>query len=414
MITVITELLEVCICRQLFDFEITGKFIDFVFTSSFCSLNRLSDTQTIRISGLVEKDAQIPSLMCKSEHGEIVTAIAFQSSGPGQCRWSDYYLDCPFSLSANRIAIYSGEPGANQINNWQIALASLELYRHFGVSLFNIPIISVISDLYKIFKSYESEGLVRFGHGVVMPKKMKGLNYNPNSEVEFFNQVISNSECLFEYRDHSDFMLFVDVDDILIPRLTNSLINEVLYHQKLHPLGGAFEFLWSRSSVVQLEEFSIKRMMEHVYINDTMPNVGKSIVVSKRMNLGVMHHALQSEDIVEGYSSILMTEDDMLAIHLRNQVFNGEQEWAFKELPEERYYYNLMVDCYNDEKQKVREHDLTNCPNPLHCKPKINAKNPGPECVVLKSTYQHVQPVGSFHIYAPEHKWLSNEKNCLF
>ncbi|KAI6237908.1 Glycosyltransferase family 92 protein [Aphelenchoides besseyi] len=412
--------------------------------------------------------------MCKSEHGEIVTAIAFQSSGPGQCRWSDYYLDCPFSLSANRIAIYSGEPGANQINmtvtppverhyplvvcysrmfyfeNWQIALASLELYRHFGVSLFNIPIISVISDLYKIFKSYESEGLVRFGHGVVMPKKMKGLNYNPNSEVEFFNQVISNSECLFEYRDHSDFMLFVDVDDILIPRLTNSLINEVLYHQKLHPLGGAFEFLWSRSSVVQLdrtpEEFSIKRMMEHVYINDTMPNVGKSIVVSKRMNLGVMHHALQSEDIVEGYSSILMTEDDMLAIHLRNQVFNGEQEWthpdnryfahqtfktayvkfqqhirsdinvhkAFKELPEERYYYNLMVDCYNDEKQKVREHDLTNCPNPLHCKPKINAKNPGPECVVLKSTYQHVQPVGSFHIYAPEHKWLSNEKNCLF
>ncbi|KAI6198911.1 Nucleoside-diphosphatase uda-1 [Aphelenchoides besseyi] len=244
--------------------------------------------------------------------------------------------------------------------NWQIALASLELYRYFGASLFNIPVISVINDLYKIFKSYEREGLVRLGHGVVMPEKMKGLKYNPNSEVEFFNQVISNSE----YRTP--------------------------------------------------EEFSIKRMMEHVYINDTIPNVGKSIVLSKRMNLGIMHHALQPEDIVEGYNSVLMTENDMLDVHLRNHVFNGEQEWAFKRLPHKRYYYDLMAVCYDDEKRKVRERDLTNCPNPLHCKPKVDSKNPGPKCVVLKSTYQHVQPVDSFHIYAPAHKWLSNEKNCLF
>ncbi|KAI6185796.1 Glycosyltransferase family 92 protein [Aphelenchoides besseyi] len=140
--------------------------------------------------------------------------------------------------------------------NWQIALASLELYRHFGVSLFNIPVISVISDLYEVLKSYEDKGLVRLSHGVVLPEKMDGLNYSLNSEVKFFNQVISNSECLFEYRDYSDFMLFVDFEDILIPRLTKKLVREVLYHQRLHPLGAAFEFLWARSSVVQLGSYS--------------------------------------------------------------------------------------------------------------------------------------------------------------
>ncbi|KAI6237970.1 Glycosyltransferase family 92 protein [Aphelenchoides besseyi] len=294
--------------------------------------------------------------MCKSDQGETVKAVEFQASGPDQCRWSNYYLDCPFILSANEISIYSETSESGQINmtvtpaveryhslvvcysrmfyfeNWQIALASLELYRHFGVSFFNIPIISVIGDLYKVLKSYEDKGFVRLSHGVLMPEEMEGLNYNPNSEVKFFNQVISNSECLFEYRDHSDFMLFVDFDDILIPRLTNKLVKEVIYHQKLHPLGAAFEFLLAQSSVVQLdrspEEFSIERMMEHIYINDTMSNISRSIVVAKRMNYGILDHALQSENIVDDYSSILMTEDDMLAIHLRNQVFNGDQEWA--------------------------------------------------------------------------------------
>jgi hypothetical protein len=45
--------------------------------------------------------------------------------------------------------------------NWQTLLATLEFYKHYGADLMVIPLASVITRLYTIFRAYQKEGKVR-------------------------------------------------------------------------------------------------------------------------------------------------------------------------------------------------------------------------------------------------------------
>ncbi|KAI6229809.1 Glycosyltransferase family 92 protein [Aphelenchoides fujianensis] len=493
LVVLIQLILLYVLCSEVarfFEFERLGAggnlFLSAAFRFRDYAQKNPQNDHTVRITALAQRHAAIPPLSCRSERGEVVRAAGFFVRGPGQCRWWNFYLDCPFTLAASEVTIFGqdGEESGNlsvcslagdprivtyfqltvtppvdrfyplvvcysrmfYYENWQILLASLEVYRHHGASLFSVPIVSVIAELHELLRMYERQGLARIRHGVIMPR-MDGLEYDPNSEVEFFNQIISNSECLYEYRDAADFVLFADVDDILVPRHTPDLVNEVLFHLRLQPLGAAFEFLWSRGSAVQLNRdptnFSIARMLGHVFVNDTLPAVGKSIVLSKRMNAGVMHHSTRPEEIVRGFRWVRLTEADMLAVHFRVQQFEEEKEWtfppnayfanrsfdcvqsafrkrlagdsqaekAFRNLPLQRHYYDSMAACYEEEKRRVRERDLSNCPNPLHCRPSATG---GPPCVVLEVDYAAIRPSGSFAIHAPTARRLVHKQNCLF
>lgn len=53
--------------------------------------------------------------------------------------------------------------------NWQILLATIELYRFYGADLLVIPLLSVVTRLYTILRSYERDGRVRIKSPVVAP-----------------------------------------------------------------------------------------------------------------------------------------------------------------------------------------------------------------------------------------------------
>jgi hypothetical protein len=69
------------------------------------------------------------------------------------------------------------------------------------------------------------------------------MERNPNSEVEFFNQVLAYTECLYDYRDSAQFILNVDVDEVLIPRNSDTLVQELNQLTNKFPNAGSFEFL---------------------------------------------------------------------------------------------------------------------------------------------------------------------------
>jgi glutamate mutase epsilon subunit len=69
------------------------------------------------------------------------------------------------------------------------------------------------------------------------------MKHNPNSEVEFFNQVLAYTECLYDYRDSTQFILNVDVDEVLVPRNSDSLVQELIRLANKFPNAGSFEFL---------------------------------------------------------------------------------------------------------------------------------------------------------------------------
>lgn len=59
--------------------------------------------------------------------------------------------------------------------NWQLLISSLELYRHHGVDLIVTYISSVITDLYRILKAYEAEGVLMLKPAIRFSKPVSVL-----------------------------------------------------------------------------------------------------------------------------------------------------------------------------------------------------------------------------------------------
>jgi hypothetical protein len=69
--------------------------------------------------------------------------------------------------------------------NWQLLISSLEIYRHYGADLIVTYLDSLLSDIYKILRVYESEGFlllkpaVRFIQPVSFTTFHHSLNFSP-------------------------------------------------------------------------------------------------------------------------------------------------------------------------------------------------------------------------------------------
>lgn len=55
------------------------------------------------------------------------------------------------------------------LENWQIMLAALEIYKFYGADLSVLSITSVIDSLYIILKEYERDGTIRLKPAVKIP-----------------------------------------------------------------------------------------------------------------------------------------------------------------------------------------------------------------------------------------------------
>lgn len=142
--------------------------------------------------------------------------------------------------------------------NWQLLISSLELYRHHGVDLIVTYISSVITDLYRILKAYEAEGVlmlkpaIRFSKPVSACRLLRmlalrtvfkaDLDYDPNVENEWYNQDATYNSCLYEFKESAEFIMIADWDDVFIPKHHENYYNELLWLTDLYPKAASFIF----------------------------------------------------------------------------------------------------------------------------------------------------------------------------
>jgi hypothetical protein len=61
--------------------------------------------------------------------------------------------------------------------------------------------------------------------------------------------MISTTECLYEHRESAEFIVFADMDDLIIPKEYQNLYEEVFALSQQFPQASSFGFLWARFNV---------------------------------------------------------------------------------------------------------------------------------------------------------------------
>lgn len=76
----------------------------------------------------------------------------------------------------------------------------MELHRAHGVQLVTVYIQSIDSVVFDLVKRYEREGLVIIRASLRMPARLQTLDYEPNTETVWNNQVVNFQDCLHEFK----------------------------------------------------------------------------------------------------------------------------------------------------------------------------------------------------------------------
>nr|CAD2168423.1 unnamed protein product [Meloidogyne enterolobii] len=98
-------------------------------------------------------------------------------------------------------------------DQWHLFITTMELYRLHRVDLVIVYIQSVEAQVYNLIKVYEKSGLVQIRPSLEMPSTNTELDYNPNSETSWQNQLTNFQDCLYEFKESAEFIAFPDWDD---------------------------------------------------------------------------------------------------------------------------------------------------------------------------------------------------------
>uniref|UniRef100_A0A1I7ULX7 Glycosyltransferase family 92 protein n=1 Tax=Caenorhabditis tropicalis TaxID=1561998 RepID=A0A1I7ULX7_9PELO len=170
--------------------------------------------------------------------------------------------------------------------NWQNLLVSLHIYKRFGAFM-HLYIRSVVSPMLEILKVYEEEGYV-----TLKPwNRINLLNrderdFNPNLNVEFRSQAAAQTDCLLRYKEASEFVAFVDLDDLILPRQANNYLNEFRFLAAEHPTVAYFTYSKENTKTRAYKRanvFSIEHVLRSIQYEQTT-ETGKMIAIPSKVN----------------------------------------------------------------------------------------------------------------------------------
>jgi len=421
----------------------------------------------VRLNILAENDLPNSVISCEVD-GKLTYPNIRRFAGPTDlCKFGNYFLDCPADKRPESFALVGSNLFRHELKitetdktpytlvvcfsriffyeNWMILLATLEMYKLYGADLMVVQLLSIISEIYTILKAYENMGKVRIKPASNLPK-FPGLDYDPNAELEWSNIVSSYTGCLYDYRDSAQFILNVDVDDMVIPRHFGNLGHELISLSNQFPKASSFEFLWANTTTKLTRDpntYEINEIIRNKYIHQWIDH-GKSAIIPKRITVGRIHWPLEP-DIRKGYSHVRLTHNDTETVHFRELIFdnstvpepntyftnntqhflldlslkyllerNPSAKQAFFNLPTGPIYSKIIRDCHAEIFQQSHRGNLTSCPNVLVCnleKTKIENLRP---CTVLKNEYSFTKMSYNFVVSSVTETGFFPSENCLF
>ncbi|CAA95788.2 Glycosyltransferase family 92 protein F13G3.3 [Caenorhabditis elegans] len=175
--------------------------------------------------------------------------------------------------------------------NWHNLLVSLHVYKIFGAHM-HLYIRSIVSPMLEILRVYEQEG-----YATLKPwNRINLLNrdeqdFNPNLNVEFRSQAAAQTDCLLRYKESSEFVAFVDLDDLIIPRVADNYASEFRYLASEHPTVAYFTYSKENTRIKAYKRanvFSIEHVLRNIK-HEQQTETGKMIAIPSKINNTWIH-----------------------------------------------------------------------------------------------------------------------------
>ncbi|CAI2353714.1 unnamed protein product [Caenorhabditis sp. 36 PRJEB53466] len=334
---------------------------------------------------------------------------------------------------------------------WQNFLFAVHIYRKFGAYM-NLYLISAVTSFFELMKEYEKEGYMAIQPWVsVKFPYVPGVTADAYQQIEFRNQAAAQSDCLLQYKESAQFVTFLDLDDVLIPKLAPTFVEEfqmimadkkrlayIFYHKE------NFDVVTVRDG----SKFSIKKMfasLEYKKARET----GKIVVDPANLNYTWIHfppflpNGMEKYEVTEnvithlktiiwsdqgdrsgrtlvepsyynnssekiiGSKAILEIEAD-----LRRMMRKPRIREIFPDLPRLHYFSDLVTKCYNDRYYRYHYSGRIGeikCPGPQLCgfyqHPKI-------KCMHVNATHIYMEPLFPITYYYATDPYFTADIGC--
>ncbi|CAI2310782.1 unnamed protein product [Caenorhabditis sp. 36 PRJEB53466] len=294
--------------------------------------------------------------------------------------------------------------------NWQNLMVSLHVYRKFGAHM-HLYIRSIVAPILEILKVYEQEKYV-----TVKPwNRINLLNrderdFNPNLNVEFRSQAAAQTDCLLRYKEAAEFVVFLDLDDLLLPRLADNYASEFRFWASENPTAAYFIYMKENTKTKSYRRgnvFSIEHMLRNVKY-ENKAETGKMIANPLKMNstwihwpyktlktflvdaqinsithlkhvemidgMGVDHEQIPRYEPSVGFKDPkpLISDKDMKMIEkdFNRMSWKSSVRRHLRNLPVNMTYTKMISDCYTSTYyvfHAANENHAMLCPGPERC-----------------------------------------------
>ncbi|PIC24719.1 hypothetical protein B9Z55_017933 [Caenorhabditis nigoni] len=292
---------------------------------------------------------------------------------------------------------------------WQNFILAMHIYKKFG-GFVHIYLISCISSLFALMKKYESAGYLKIQpwYRVNFPF-IHPLHVDPYVGIELQNQASSHTDCLLQYKESAEFITFLDMDEILIPRSAPSYVEEFQKILNKREQISHIEFSienYKMSVARDSLKFSIPQMLATLKYTYSTENSRKIVAIPRNLNFtwiypvpthsNGMRFLRTDENVITKLKTIkwtnpkFKTDNFPLPLYLNTTEFlilgdqveqieddfqqiteKFETNLILPDLPNQLYYYNDVKTClaktYHSFLNSVI-YGSVKCPGPQMCK----------------------------------------------
>ncbi|KAF1753930.1 hypothetical protein GCK72_020487 [Caenorhabditis remanei] len=297
---------------------------------------------------------------------------------------------------------------------WQLFVVHAHVARHFGAHI-HLYITSLVDSFFDLAREYEKLGYVTLDFWL----RLKFANASrdavePNLHSELRNQAGAESDCLLQYKEAAKFIMFFDLDDILIPRGFDNYFDEITSLYKRHPSIVTFQYTKRELLTYNkptIEDINIEEMLGHTwFVNEE--DYGKIIADPSKLNSMWIH---QSWNVKKNFIS-----RTNYIIHLQKPVDSDSRDPVvyrrsdFEMMESMKFNTSILIPiqhdferCYFEKFYKKPKKD--SCPNGEGCQiPQRSDRN----CVHSNAEFKSGPPMYpiTYHYHINTH-W-TREKGC--
>ncbi|EFP05639.1 hypothetical protein CRE_27493 [Caenorhabditis remanei] len=334
---------------------------------------------------------------------------------------------------------------------WQNFLFAVHIYRKFGAHM-NLYLISSVNSFYELMKEYEREGYMKIQPWVKVDfPGVPRTTADPHGQIEFRNQAASQTDCLLQFKESARFVTFLDLDDVLIPKLAPTYAEEF---QKLMEGKKRLAYIFYHKenydaiTVRDSSKFSLKKMFSSLECKHKR-ETGKIVVDPRNLNYTWIHfppilpNGLEKYEVTENVITHLKTiiwsddqdpsskilieppyfDNSSATIISSKAILNIEDDLRkmmrkprirkiFPKLPNIHYFTDLVVKCYNDRYYRYHYSGRIGeikCPGPqlcgFHQHPKI-------KCTHVNATHNSMEKLSPITYYYATDPHFTEEIGC--